>query len=120
MIASYKELQDDVVAQFLTVHRSGAWYLEPEAGSCVLPGTVPVDPVCLKSSSWETHLHFDMSLSTCVVDDAQHRHLKAVLRGQQHCSLISASGAGKTKAVMDALKVRCQVIVPVCGSAGWP
>lgn len=102
---------------FVRDHDTFAWYLHPAAGSGVLAGTVPVDPVCLSSGAWATHLHFDLSLSDYVVDDALHNEMVHELRGKQHCSLISASGAGKTKAALDLLKVR--VLLKSCAGVIW-
>ena len=104
---------DDFVRDYDTF----AWYLNPAAGSGVLPGTIPVHPVCLRSDAWATHVHFDLSLSDYVVDDAPRSEMVRELRGKQHCSLISASGAGKTKAALDLLKVRR--LFALCAGAIW-
>jgi hypothetical protein len=104
---------DDFVRDYDTF----AWYLNPAAGSGVLPGTIPVHPVCLRNDAWATHVHFDLSLSDYVVDDAPRGEMVRELRGKQHCSLISASGAGKTKAALDLLKVRTWFAL--CAGAIW-
>ena len=100
------------VVDFFRLYRTADWYLVPQRGSGVplLAGTVPVDPFCFTSGlkaaeSVSQQLHFDLTLSSCVVEDEAHRRMVTALEGRQHCSLISASGAGKTKAVLDLLKV---------------
>lgn len=106
--------QISTVADFVSATDTLVWYLDQVEGSGVLAGRVPVDPVCLGSGT----LHFDLSLSDNVVNDGPHDDLMRELRSQRHCSLISASGAGKTKAVLDLLKV-CGVPhdAVVCGGA---
>ncbi len=101
------------IHDFVQGHSKWEWYLGLRDGSGVLPGTVPVDPVCLKKDkSWSKHLHFDLSLSDHVVEDEAHGDLMRKLQSHRHCSLVSASGAGKTKAVLDLLKVRGVTGVP--------
>jgi hypothetical protein len=107
--------QHKSVVDFWRLYRKADWYLapEPDSGVPLIAGTVPVDPFCFTfkearcaQAGMSKQLHFDLSLSNCVVEDGPaHRHIAATLEGRQHCSLISASGAGKTKAVMDFLKV---------------
>jgi hypothetical protein len=104
--------QHRLVANFCRLYRTTNWYLATQRGSGVplMAGTVPVDPFCFTSGlkatkSMSQQLHFDLTLSSCVVEDEAHRRMVTALEGRQHCSLISASGAGKTKAVLDLLKV---------------
>ncbi len=104
--------ESGTIHDFVQGHGKWKWYLEPRDGSGVLPGRVPVDPVCMQSGSWDQHLHFDLSLSEHVVEDEAHGDLMRKLQSNRHCSLVSASGAGKTKAVLDLLRV--------CGVTGVP
>ena len=62
----------------------------------------------MTTSGWADELKFDMSLLTCEVDDSERwrPHMMAALRDGSHCSFVSASGAGKTKTVLDFLRVR--------------
>lgn len=115
MIRSLAKSNDHEVKSFLKLHRSGAWFLSPESGCGVLVDKVPLDPVCIEYSAREKHVHFDMSLTDCVVGDPEYLSLRDKLQGEQHCSLISASGSGKTKAVMDFMKVRLAVLVATDG-----
>jgi hypothetical protein len=106
--AERKELE-----AFVERHKEASWYLLSTDGTGLVPGTVPLDPACVTTSGWADELKFDMSLSTCEIDDPERLrpHMMAALRDGSHCSLVCASGAGKTKTVQDFLRVRIRSAV---------
>ena len=90
---------------FVDSYNGYHWYLDPVEGSGVKAGTVPMQPSSAVVQLLTKNPSTDMSLTEVVVG---HEVVQQATRSG-FCSIISASGAGKTKAVFDFLRVRCHV-----------
>jgi hypothetical protein len=82
-------------------HTTYSWFHVPDAASVLRPGTIPLAPREVVRPVHEGRPRFDLSLAEGVVGHS----VLDVSTDLEFVSLVSASGAGKTKTIFDKLKV---------------